>query len=294
MQSLEGQSLASDKFEIILVDNGKTTPSLRRYRNQPNVTILTFAANRGFAAGNNRALAHARGETIFLLNQDVVLHTRCLQNLLDAFYRIPAASFISANMLMVRLTDPIDLHGPQPGTTGIYQITRAGFAQYEIQPAGKRLMPTPFVSGNALCFKRSALRLVGNYLFDERLISYAEDLDLSLRAAANDLEMFVCPEAVIYHFRDDAFYGKPTDMIKKYLHVSSNRLLVYLNRLSMRGFLERLPLLIMGIPLKLGRRDNDNRVSWARVAAGSCLLPLSFVWFAIKAIRYHKDSPEQA
>ena len=176
---------------------------------------------------------------------------------------------------------------------GIYRITRTGFALYELQPAVSELLPTGFVSGNALGFKRATLISMKSHLFDERLVSYAEDLDLSLRAEADALKMFVCPNAVIYHFRDDAFSGKPGAMVRKFLHVSSNRLLVYLNRYSAGSFLKKIPLLLIGIPLKLGRRDNEKQVNWARVAAGICLLPLSLVWFAIKTVKYRHGNPEQ-
>ena len=69
IQSLQNQSLSRSAYEIILVDNGGSTPSVRHYEDQPNIKVLHFSKNYGFAGGNNKALAHADGESILLMNQ---------------------------------------------------------------------------------------------------------------------------------------------------------------------------------------------------------------------------------
>ena len=67
----------------------------------------------------------------------------------------------------------------------------------------------------------------GGYLFDKRLKSYAEDLDLSLRLQKTKWKMYVRPKALVYHYRDEAFSGSPPEKLRKLIHVSSNRLFVY-------------------------------------------------------------------
>jgi hypothetical protein len=84
LKSLENQSLARNAYEIILVDNGGSTPSVEKYNGEPNVKVLRFDRNYGFTGGNNRALRHAAAELVVLMNHDVVVHHRCLQEIAES------------------------------------------------------------------------------------------------------------------------------------------------------------------------------------------------------------------
>ena len=79
---------------------------------------------------------------------------------------------------------------------GQYKLTRMGFASYFTQETDADRIPVEFVSGNAMGFRRHILDDVGNYLFDARLKSYAEDLDLSIRLKNTKWGMVVRPQAV--------------------------------------------------------------------------------------------------
>jgi GT2 family glycosyltransferase len=284
VQSLENQSLDRDFYEILLVDNGGSTPSLRNYVNKPNITVLFFEKNWGFAEGNNRALMHTRSDLVILLNQDVVAHYHFLEEMLKALSHCPKAGIISANMQMVSRRESIDLFTPLPSLVGLYRLTRTGYASYSLIETSRSLFPVNFVSGNGLGFKKAILKDVGNFLFDPRLGSYAEDLDLSIRMSNTPWRMFICTNAIIYHFRDDAFTGSPASMLRKFINVSSNRLLVYYNNLEFHRFLLKLPLLIMGVPLKVSRHDGMSEVYRLRFIAGILALPLVGLSFLSKIV----------
>ena len=108
LASLENQTLGRNCYELILVDNGGSTPSVEKHTGKPNTKVLRFEKNFGFAGGNNRALPHAAAEIVLLMNQDVIVHTMCLEELLSAFNQNPQAGVICANMLMVSQKDEID------------------------------------------------------------------------------------------------------------------------------------------------------------------------------------------
>ena len=97
LASLEKQSLSRDCYEIILVDNGGSTPSIYNYKEHRNIKILSLPVNLGFAEGNNRALEPARGEIVLLVNQDVVVDFYCLEKIYDAFRTHPEAGVIGAS-----------------------------------------------------------------------------------------------------------------------------------------------------------------------------------------------------
>lgn len=71
--------------EIIVHDDASTDDSIAFLREHyPQVEILASADNVGFCIGNNRMVAHARGEYVLLLNNDAALFADALASLLDA------------------------------------------------------------------------------------------------------------------------------------------------------------------------------------------------------------------
>ena len=283
MGSLEKQSLARDAYEIILVDNGGSTPSIYHYKARRNIKILSLPANLGFAEGNNRAVEQARGEIVLLINQDVVVDFYCLEKILNAFRSHPEAGVIGTNMLMVS-EDEMKSAMPPPSNAGYFKLSRYGFARYRLRKAGHDIFPVDFVSGNGLGFRKGILKDLGNYLFDARLISYAEDLDFSLRVAGTPWNMYIASAAVLYHFRDQAFAGRPVQRLRKLIWVSSNRLLVYVNRFGLKHFLKKLPLLVLGIPVKVGRLDGDTHFNFCRLAVAFFLIPLVLLHFGLRIL----------
>ncbi len=290
IQSLQKQSLARSAYEIILVDNGGSTPSVANYQGQPNIKVLHFSENYGFAGGNNKALAQADGEFILLMNQDVVVHFNCLEEIMAAGVQHPQAGVISANMLMVSSNSHIDRHAPTDKTVGLYKLTRFGYAAYYVRETDSEMVPVEFISGNAMGFRKNMLADVGGYLFDVRLKSYAEDLDLSIRLKKTKWGMYVRPEAVVYHFRDQAFTGNVFDQLRKFVHISCNRLLVYYYNFPLKTFLAKLPLLIGGIPLKVARPDGSGKFHLFYFWVAIVFLPFVLVNFGRKANKSSKPS----
>ena len=61
--------------EVVVCDNGSRDDSVAYLRRAyPDVRVIVSPSNDGFASGNNQAAAAARGELLFLLNNDTILH----------------------------------------------------------------------------------------------------------------------------------------------------------------------------------------------------------------------------
>jgi len=288
IQSLQKQSLDRSTYEILLVDNGGSTPSVRNYEGRPNTKVLHFSKNHGFAGGNNKALAHAEGEYVLLMNQDVWVHFNCLEELMNAFEANPQAGIISASMLMISSKDRPSRYGSTPKIVGRFKLTKYGYASYMIQETDKNLVPVEFVSGNAMCFRKGMLDNVGSYLFDKRLKSYAEDLDLSIRMQNTNWKMYVRPKALVYHYRDEAFSGSPAEKLRKLIHISSNRLFVYYNNYPLGKFLIKLPALLLGIPFKVARPDGSSDFHFMNFLVALALVPPIFAYFCFRASQSSK------
>src|SRR5262249_36677294 len=84
-----------EPHELLIVDNGSTDGTvefLSAYAAaRPNVRLVLNAENRGFAGGNNQALAVAGGRYAVLLNNDTVVTDGWLTCLMRAVERTPGA-----------------------------------------------------------------------------------------------------------------------------------------------------------------------------------------------------------
>lgn len=74
------------EFEVILVDNNSTEYDAALFKNEfPGIVLIKNTENAGFAKGNNFGIKHAKGNSILLMNSDVVLTEnsilKCLQKL---------------------------------------------------------------------------------------------------------------------------------------------------------------------------------------------------------------------
>lgn len=293
IRSLEDQSLSKDRYEIIAADNGGSTPSIEKYRGNKGITVIRFPSNHGFAGGNNLTFEQARGRIILLMNQDAVAHYFCLEELLDSYGRHADGGAISANMLMVTSQDAVDCHASISDTVGFYKLSRLGYFSYDTIQTVQDAVQVDIVSGSCMSFRREIVREIGGRLFSDRLGSYTEDLDFSLRLQKTSWKMYVLRKAVVFHYRDDAFSGKPYQMLEKLIHVSVNRLTVYYDNLKLIGFAKKFLPLLMGIPFKVLRPDGKGSLSMVRFMVALGAIPLILLNFGLRVMADIKSEKQQ-
>lgn len=84
LDSVLSQKIAGN-IEIIVHDDASTDDSVSFLRQKyPQVEVLVSRENVGFCIGNNRMVAHARGEYVLLLNNDAAIFPDAITVLLDA------------------------------------------------------------------------------------------------------------------------------------------------------------------------------------------------------------------
>ena len=72
-------------FEILFVDNNSTDDSVEyvmKKFNDPRIRIIRLEKNYGYAGAVNRALKHAKGEFIAVLNNDVIVNKDWLKHII--------------------------------------------------------------------------------------------------------------------------------------------------------------------------------------------------------------------
>lgn len=152
--------------------------------------------NRGFASGVNQGIRSARGRIIALLNNDVVLDKRWLEEMLNGLATNPQAGMCACKILFASSPRRIDKVGHliygdgQNYGRGHGELDRGQYDQPE-----EVLSP----DGAAAVYRAEALEAAG--LFDEDFFAYADDADLGLRAQICGWRCLYIPSAVAYHHR---------------------------------------------------------------------------------------------
>jgi len=169
LESLAGQTLGRDRYEIIVVDDGSDvdiSAAIAEAARESGVKIVVLRQDRqGPAAARNRGIKAAQGEIILFMGDDIIARANLLQTHLDAHGRFPGCC----------VTNPI------LAPAGANEFTRFLTFDYTEVPEGT---PRQIDSGLAFCTACVSIpkKWLADDLFDEKFMNPAyEDTELGLR-----------------------------------------------------------------------------------------------------------------
>ena len=187
-----------DSLEVIVVDNASTDetqascPTLGRALFGQRFTCLRQESNLNFGPASNLGAASARGDHLFLLNNDTELRPDWLPPLLKALDnpKIGAAG--------PRLLYP-DGRAQHVGTTFAPQLTPTHLFEHfpGDHPAVLARRRCQAITAAAMLIPTALFRDMGGFF--EGFRNGSEDLDLCARIRARGLQLAVCPESVVIH-----------------------------------------------------------------------------------------------
>ena len=204
-------------LEVLVVDNASTDSSLEDIRLDPGLRLMINPKNLGYGGGNNRGIEAAKGEYIFVLNNDTEMEKECVALLWNCMEEDEKIGTTTPKILLYDRRDRIDAAGLTIYPDGLsigrgHSEPQAEYSQREEVFSG---------SGCASLFRREMLDEIG--LFDEDFFAYAEDTDLGWRARLAGWKAYYVPEAVVYHHHSRKF--GPYSALKAFL-VERNRIWV--------------------------------------------------------------------
>lgn len=189
-------------FEVIVVDNHSSDGSAETIAvSYPWVKLIRSDHNLGFAAGNNLAARHAKGEYLLLLNNDTILET----DVLDAVTVLQQDARVGAVGAAMFGGDgakrPSCAHFPLPARLWLFSSiwhdpTRTGQPWHS--PCGVPVYRCDYVEGSFLMTRSSAWNELGG--IDERNFMYGDDVEYCRSLVDKGLLTVHCPSIRYVHF----------------------------------------------------------------------------------------------
>ncbi len=202
------QNPPSEPYEIIVVDDasGDATSEMVRTR-FPDVRLFTNEANRHYGNSNNLAFEHARGQYLYLLNNDTIMLARALDGMLAFLRTHPEVGVVGSKLLNEDGTIQWSVKSlPNVGSAffGARSIITRTFPNNRF--SRKHLLhldcdlSKPFIAGYvssaSMMMPCAVVRKVGG--LDERL-SYHVDADYCKRITNLGYQCYYLPDAAVIH-----------------------------------------------------------------------------------------------
>ena len=187
---------AAARFEVVLVDDGSADETLLAECVVPaSVRVLRRRAAGGFLRAANAGAAAARGQHLLFLNNDTLVQTGWLDELLGTFAALPGIGIAGA-----KLVYPDGTLQEAGGIVGRFgEAMNWGNGEDPDAPRFCHLRDADYVSGAAMMIPRALFESLGG--FDEAFApGYYEDTDLCFRVREQaGLRVVVQPLSRVIH-----------------------------------------------------------------------------------------------
>jgi GT2 family glycosyltransferase len=194
----------SEPYELIFVDNASGDGTLDYLQTIPGAKLVRNSENLGFAGGNNQGLAIAQGEYVVLLNNDAIVTTGWLDNLLSPMLREPSIGFTGPRSNYVAGLQVV----PDVPYTTLDQMHL--FAAERARSLVGQGSVVGFIVGFCLALRNAVIAKIGG-LDTQYGQGNFEDNDLCLRAAVAGWVGWIADDAFVHHYGHKTFIGAGID-----------------------------------------------------------------------------------
>lgn len=251
---------------VVVVDNASEDASVEiMERDFPQVELIRFETNYGFAGGYNEAIKLVKEDIVVLLNSDVEVTEGWLEPMVAALDRLPGIAAVQPKIKSYRDKALFEYAGACGGFIDrlgfpfcrgrILNVLETDNGQYDDE------VEVFWCSGAALCIRKEVYLAVGG--LDERFFAHMEEIDMCWRMRNLGWKLMVCPQAVVYHLGGGSL---PMNHPRKlFLNYRNNLLMLYKNLSpaewkKVKGFRRCLDLVAMMLFLLKGEWKNVKSV----------------------------------
>ena len=306
----------SEESDLIVADNGSTDGSAALVKEKfPEVKLLEFKENLGFAEGYNQAIAQTNYPYTILLNSDVATTPDFWRPMLQYMETHAEVGALQPKIRSYRSPEEFEYAGAAGGYLDNlgYPYCRGRIMDTIEEDKGQYddgVKDVTWASGACLMVRTSLYLKLGG--LDKDFFAHMEEIDLCCRMIASGYRVVAMSESLVYHVGGASLpQGNPR---KTYLNFRNNLLLLYKNRPAKEGrrkiFLRRLAdTLAFGMFVMKGQfgdakamlkahgdyRKMRKNYTPAKEGSVSPLEPLSIIWnYYIGGKKKYKDLKTEA
>lgn len=221
---------AYSNFEVVVADNGSTDESVFFLeKNYPQIRIILFKENLGFAKGYNEALKNVDAEYYAILNSDVEVHPDWLKPAVELLEADKQNAACQPKLLSYSNKSFFEYAGGAGGWLDafgypfargrIFDVCEEDFGQYDTR---EQIF---WVSGAAMIIRSSVYHEMNG--FDEYFFAHQEEIDLCWRMQLAGYKLFSCPASLVFHVGGGTLPRGNT--LKTYLNFRNNHIMLYKN-----------------------------------------------------------------
>ena len=220
----------SSGHRLIVADNASTDHSLSFLSEQyPQIEIIAFDKNHGFAQGYNLALRDIDNPYCVLLNSDVEVTAGWIEPVLEVLERNPRVVVAQPKIRSYHQPNQFEHAGAAGGYIDRlgYPFCRGRIFDQTEPDAGQYDNSVPVFWASGACFfvRTEAFRRLGG--FDPLFYAHMEEIDLCWRMQAANHKIYFQPQSLVYHVGGGTMPA--TNPRKTYLNFRNSTGMLYKN-----------------------------------------------------------------
>ncbi|MGZ3837354.1 MAG: glycosyltransferase family 2 protein [Flavisolibacter sp.] len=217
--SIQEQNTYED-IEVIVVDNAsRENPTGELLAVYPAARIICNETNLGFSGGNNVGIRAARGEYLFIVNNDTEFTPGLLEGLLQVFRDDPQTGVVCPKFHYFFEKGIIEYAGYRPVNIFTGRNSMVGSREKD-EGQYNQVRETRYAHGGGMMVSRKVIETAG--LMPEEFFLYYEELDWSVRIRKKGYKIYYQPASLIYH-KESMTTGKMSPL--KTFYLTRNRIL---------------------------------------------------------------------
>jgi len=196
------------EYEVIVVDSQSEENTRELIKEEfPEVKIIYFSKNVGYAKIVNTGIKAARGDYILILNADIIILKGSILKMLEFIEGHPKVGIVGPQLLTFSNQPQSScFHFPNLGVI-LARRTFLGKLKWGKKKLNRFLMKNDdlsvpkdvdWVQGSAMLARQTAIKKIG--LLDERFFMYFEDMDWCRRFWQNRYRVVYLPTAQMSHY----------------------------------------------------------------------------------------------